>query len=105
MSGVRSVFGGYFARSRAGRTGRRSRLPPHVGQCPSNRAAQSTQNVHSNVHIIAESESGGRSRLQHSQLGRRSSMRCIRIAFGEEMDVRFLRKSRWPERPPTGHLT
>jgi hypothetical protein len=74
MSGVRSVFGGYFARSRAGRTGRRWRLPPHVGQCPSNLAAHSTQNVHSNVQIIAESEPGGRSRSQHSQFGRSSSM-------------------------------
>jgi hypothetical protein len=42
---------------------------------PLNRvSAQSEQNVHSNVQMRAPSESGGRSTLQHSQLGLSCSM-------------------------------
>jgi hypothetical protein len=40
---------------------------------PSFAVAQSAQNVHSNVQMRASVDSFGRSRLQHSQLGRSAS--------------------------------
>ena len=71
----RSVVAGYLASSAAGRMGRRARSPPQLGQGAPNRvSAQSAQNVHSYVQIRARSGTGGRSRSQHSQFGRSSSM-------------------------------
>ena len=54
----------------SGRTGRGQNPPPQFGQtllitC----STQVRQNVHSNVQIIASSESGGRGLLQCSQVG------------------------------------
>jgi hypothetical protein len=67
---VRSLVAGYWRRVSTGRTGRRVNSPPQWGHFPRKRAlAQSEQNVHSNEQIIASRESGGRSRLQHSQFG------------------------------------
>ena len=43
--------------------------------------AHVAQNVHSNEHIIASVESGGRSRSQHSQLGRSCSMPNVQAFF------------------------
>jgi hypothetical protein len=51
---TRSVDAGYLPSSAAGRIGRDSRLPPQLGQTPANTSsAQSLQNVHSNVQIMA----------------------------------------------------
>ena len=59
----------------AGRSGRRTSSPPQFGQRPrSTPSAQSTQNVHSKEQMRAARLSGGRSRSQHSQFGRSSSM-------------------------------
>jgi hypothetical protein len=72
---VRSLDAGYWRKASVGRTGRRVNSPPQFGHFPCTRlAAQSVQNVHSNEQIIASRESGGRSRLQHSQFGFMSSI-------------------------------
>src|SRR5580704_410140 len=60
----------------AGRRGRGTSSPPQLGQRPwSTVSAQARQNVHSNEQIRASAESGARSRSQHSQPGRSSSMK------------------------------
>jgi hypothetical protein len=72
---------GYRASFEAGRIGRGTRLPPQFGQMPpSTVSAHLRQKVHSNEQIIA-SAAGGKSRSQHSQFGRNSS---IRIADDNE---------------------
>src|SRR3954471_11121614 len=72
---TRLVEAGYLMSFSAGRIGRRENSPPQFGQAPPNAPfAQSVQNVHSNVQIMASREAGGRSLPQHSQLGRSSSM-------------------------------
>jgi hypothetical protein len=45
-------------------------------------STQSQQNVHSNVQIIASVAEGGKSLLQHSQLGRNSSMLTLLLCAG-----------------------
>jgi hypothetical protein len=56
-----------------GRRGRGTNPPPQLGQTLCKMVStQSAQNVHSKLHIRAEVEDGGRSRSQHSQLGRSS---------------------------------
>src|SRR3954447_3392463 len=66
----RSEEAGYFASMAGGRIGRWTKLPLQFGQTPPNTvAAQSAQNVHSNVQMRASGLSGGRSRSQHSQFG------------------------------------
>ena len=68
---TRSVEPGYFVSLSPGRRGLGSNSPPQFGQVPlSIVAAQTRQNVHSNEQISASGDSGGRSRSQHSQLGR-----------------------------------
>jgi hypothetical protein len=63
-----------FSSLAVGRLGRASSSPPQLGHLPAGRAsAQVAQKVHSNEQIRARSDSGGRSRSQHSQLGRSSS--------------------------------
>lgn len=50
--------------------GRGAKLPPQLGQAFLKwRSAQSAQNVHSKLHIIAWEDEGSKSRLQHSQFG------------------------------------
>jgi hypothetical protein len=73
---TRSVDGGFFASFAAGRTGRRTSSPPQLGHVPpgSRCFAQSAQKVHSKEQISASRASGGKSLLQHSQLGRSWSM-------------------------------
>lgn len=68
---TRAVWAGKRARRSGGRIGRRTSSPPQFGQRPPGRRrlAHSRQNVHSNEHISASGESGGRSRSQHSQFG------------------------------------
>ena len=67
---VRSTVAGYWRRASGGRTGRRSKFPPQFGHLLCRRPlAQSAQNVHSKEQIMTSRESGGRSRLQHSQFG------------------------------------
>jgi hypothetical protein len=68
---TRSAEAGYLASFSAGRRGRASSSPPQLGHRPWSRvSAQERQKVHSNEQIIASPDVGGRSRLQHSQLGR-----------------------------------
>jgi hypothetical protein len=72
---IRCVAAGWRNSRSFGRIGRRTSSPLQLGQCPpSTASAQSRQNVHSNEQIRASSESGGRSRPQHSQLGLNSSI-------------------------------
>jgi hypothetical protein len=59
----------------AGRRGRMTSSPPQFGQWPLKRdSVQSSQKVHSKEQMRAIVESGGRSRSQHSQLGRSCRM-------------------------------
>lgn len=68
---VRSSFAGYLASAAPVRVGRGENVPPQFGQRPpSTVSAHARQKVHSNEQIIASVASGGRSRSQHSQLGR-----------------------------------
>jgi hypothetical protein len=68
---TRSVEAGNFASFAAGLRGRATSSPPQFGHLPlSAVVAQATQNVHSKEQITASLDSGGRPRLQHSQLGR-----------------------------------
>ena len=72
---TRWVEAGLFTSFSAGRRGRRTNSPPQLGHLPLNTvSAQVAQNVHSKVQIRASIESGGKSLLQHSQLGLNSSM-------------------------------
>ena len=72
---TRFVEAGWRSSRSAGRIGRRTSSPPQFGQRPpSTPSAQSRQNVHSYEQIRASTESGGRSRSQHSQFGRSSSI-------------------------------
>jgi hypothetical protein len=72
---LRVAEAGNFASFSAGRIGRRTSSPPQFGQRPcSTVSAQVLQKVHSNEHMRASVDSGGRSLSQHSQLGRSSSM-------------------------------
>jgi len=73
---TRSVEAGNLTSLSAGRRGRETSSPPQLGHMPplSRFFTQSTQKVHSNVQMRASGESPGRSLLQHSQLGRSSSM-------------------------------
>jgi hypothetical protein len=65
----------------AGLIGRGSSPPPQFGQRPPSLVStQSRQNVHSKLQIIASGACGGRSLLQHSQLGRSSST-CILLSM------------------------
>jgi hypothetical protein len=68
---IRSVDAGYVASFAAGRLGRAMSSPPQLGhwRC-SVPSTQVTQKVHSKEQIRASVDSGGRSLLQHSQLGR-----------------------------------
>ncbi len=76
------MAGGNLASKRAGRTGRGEKPPPQLGHTPcSLSAAQLGQKVHSKEQIMAAA-SGGRSRSQHSQLGRSCSMRVSKSAKG-----------------------
>ena len=83
---TRTAEAGFFASFAAGRIGRRTSSPPQFGQMEFIRSAHGAQKVHSKVQIIASRESGGRSRSQHSQLGRSS----------RDMGIFFpLRKEKW----------
>ncbi len=73
---TRVVEAGYIASFAAGRRGRTTNSPPQFGQVFLNFvSAHEPQNVHSKVQMRASVESFGKSRLQHSQLGRSSSIR------------------------------
>jgi hypothetical protein len=65
-----------------GRMGRGTNPPPQLGQTLCKMfTTQSAQNVHSKLQIRASVEDGGRSRSQHSQLGR-SSRAIVLSPFG-----------------------
>jgi hypothetical protein len=68
---TRSVDAGYFANKCVARVGRAVKSPPQFGHFPrSTESTHDAQNVHSKEQIRASVESGDRSALQHSQLGR-----------------------------------
>ena len=72
---TRTVDGGLLTSFDGGRIGRATKFPPQFGQRPPSRlSTQSRQKVHSNEQIIASVADGGKSLLQHSQLGRSSSI-------------------------------
>jgi hypothetical protein len=72
---TRTAEGGFFSNLAAGRIGRRTSSPPQFGQMPlSFLSTQSAQKLHSKEQIIASVAAGGRSLLQHSQFGRKSSI-------------------------------
>jgi hypothetical protein len=72
---MRALEGGNFASIEAGRIGLEAKFPPQFGHLPPSRVStHSRQKVHSKVQIIASVADGGRSLLQHSQLGRSSSL-------------------------------
>jgi hypothetical protein len=73
---VRAVAAGKASNSPAGRIGRRTSSPPQFGHPLANfDPAQSAQNVHSKLQIIAAADSGGKFRSQHSQFGLSSNIR------------------------------
>jgi hypothetical protein len=75
--------------------------PPQFGHRPCNVLfAQSLQNVHSKVQIIASAESGGRSRSQHSQLG----LSCSMFIHSGQLTVMTVAIPRIPERPISGRF-
>ena len=66
---------GWDFNSSTGRIGRCTKLPPQFGQIPFKiSVAHVIQNVHSNEQITASVDSGGKSLLQHSQLGLSSNI-------------------------------
>ena len=72
---TRAVDAGCSTSFSAGRMGRETSSPPQFGQRPpSVVSVQFRQKVHSKLQIMASVASGGRSLLQHSQLGRSSNM-------------------------------
>lgn len=72
---TRKVDAGNWSSLFAGRIGRDTSPPPQLGQRPlSLVSVHSRQYVHSKLQIIASGSAGGRSLLQHSQLGRISNM-------------------------------
>jgi hypothetical protein len=74
------VDAGLFSSLLAGRCGRSTKSPPQFGQTPLSMVfTHDAQKVHSNVQIIASSDSGGKSLLQHSQFGRNSSITAFLI--------------------------
>src|SRR3984957_12803587 len=86
---TRTIDAVFFSSFETGRIGRGVRFPPQFGQRPRSLfSTQSRQKVHSKVQIIASAASGGRSLLQHSQLGRNSSIKICgsrrRNKFPEE---------------------
>jgi hypothetical protein len=72
---MRSVEAGCFTNLSVGLAGRLTSSPPQLGHIPASFCfAQVAQKVHSKEQIIASSECGGRSLLQHSQFGLSASM-------------------------------
>jgi hypothetical protein len=57
-----------------GRRGRATSSPPQLGHRPARLFSHAAQNVHSKEQMRAFAESGGRSLLHRSQLGRISSI-------------------------------
>jgi hypothetical protein len=96
---TRVVDAGYLANAAAGRRGRSTSSPLQFGHLPPNKPSEHvTQNVHSNVQILASVESGGRSRLQHSQFGLSSSIGFSQSDHSIEPSgvQRAVRRSRLP---------
>jgi len=72
---TRSVEAGLFSNLSCDLRGLTTNSPPQLGHWPPHFCcAQSAQKVHSNEQMRASVLPGGRSRLQHSQLGRSWSM-------------------------------
>ena len=74
--------------------------PPQLGQTlPSFFDAQSAQNVHSKVQMRASVDSFGKSRLQHSQLGRSASTAKLAISRNAAAHEVSRRLNQSPHRP------
>lgn len=72
---TRRVEPGLVASAAAGLRGLVTSSPPQFGHFPPSLvSAQEAQKVHSKEQIRATDDSGGRSRSQHSQFGRSSSI-------------------------------
>lgn len=72
---LRIVDAGNLPSNMGARVGRGTKSPPQFGHFPcSTPLAHEAQNVHSNEQIIAPPVDGDRSRSQHSQFGRISSI-------------------------------
>jgi hypothetical protein len=86
---MRCTDGGLFSRLATGRIGRGAKFPPQLGHVPRSLVStQDRQKVHSKEQIIASGASGGRSRLQHSQLGLSSSMMSFQHHFTPSLSAR-----------------
>lgn len=72
---TRRVEAGLVASAAGGLRGRDTSSPLQFGHLPPNLpSAHEAQNVHSKEQMRASTDCGGRSRLQHSQFGRSSSI-------------------------------
>jgi hypothetical protein len=81
---TRFVEAGYFSSNAADRRGRAINSPPQFGHRPASTwVVQFAQNVHSKEQMRAMAESGGRSALQHSQLGLSSSIAVLAVGVSE----------------------
>jgi hypothetical protein len=81
---TRFVEAGYFSTNSADRRGRAINSPPQFGhRSASTWVVQYAQNVHSKEQMRAMAESGGRSTLQHSQLGLSSSIAFLALGVRE----------------------
>jgi hypothetical protein len=98
---MRTLDAGLFVSFDGERIGRGTRLPPQFGQRPLNLwSTQSRQNVHSNEQIIAFAAVGGKSLLQHSQLGRSSSILILTLKSGSRQFLKQRHRMRTAA-PPT----
>jgi hypothetical protein len=85
---TRFVEAGYFFTNSADRRGRAINSPPQFGHRPASTwVVQYAQNVHSKEQMRATAESGGRSALQHSQLGLSSSMAFLAVGVRERTAI------------------
>src|SRR5262249_3722977 len=84
--------------------GRWTSSPPQLGQIPRSFLAQSTQNVHSKEQIRASGELGVRSRSQHSQPGRSSSIFASFSERGGGKPIVSERSSSEPALRPRGQF-
>ena len=83
---TRLVDAGYLANFDNGRRGRTTNSPPQLGQTPASTPfTQAAQKVHSNEQMRAELDPGGKSALQHSQLGRSCNM--VNLGYGKKQSL------------------
>ncbi len=102
---MRSVEAGCFTNLSAGLAGRLTSSPPQLGHIPASFCfAQVAQKVHSKEQIIASSECGGRSLLQHSQFGLSASMLNISHVRYLTYPTTKIKQNYMPCKPPVSKL-